>query len=289
LERRPVASTAEASRAGTRERRPFCANGCVALFARAKLAPMPNPRRPLLVRRALAETGLLLAMGLFLGVLGPFGTVERSLLVRMTYWPIVIVGGGVIGIAVDTVVQRRLSGFWMRLAVVSIAMTLPVTALVYAVSSAMLGPVSAQPHLLDLFYQVFVISFAVMALRQLAWRGVWTERIAPQDPGEAADAFRQRLSAKRRAARLLAVEAEDHYLRVHTDAGEELVTARFSDALLELAGLAGYQTHRSWWVAAGAIEAVRWRRGRGELRLSCGLTVPVSRTHSAVLKREGWF
>jgi DNA-binding LytR/AlgR family response regulator len=59
--------------------------------------------------------------------------------------------------------------------------------------------------------------------------------------------------------------------------------------LHELGGLAGYQTHRSWWVAAGAIEAVRWRRGRGELRLASGLTAPVSRTHSPVLKREGWF
>src|SRR5581483_3303103 len=122
----------------------------------------------------------------------------------------------------------------------------------------------------------------------LAWRGVWTERKADGDEptggsGDAAVAFRQRLSAKRRAARLFAVEAEDHYLRVHTDAGDELITARFSDALQELAGLAGYQTHRSWWVAAGAIEAVRWRRGRGELRLACGLTVPVSRTYTQAL------
>jgi DNA-binding LytR/AlgR family response regulator len=132
-----------------------------------------------------------------------------------------------------------------------------------------------------------------MLLRQLAWRGVWAERHA-EAPGEAANtegsgAFRQRLSAKHRAARLLAVEAEDHYLRVHTDAGDELITARFSDALIELAGLAGYQTHRSWWVAASAIEAVRWRRGRGELRLASGLTVPVSRTYTQDLKHEGWF
>jgi DNA-binding LytR/AlgR family response regulator len=137
-----------------------------------------------------------------------------------------------------------------------------------------------------------VISFAVMALRQLAWRGVWTERQATPARTQDIDpssAFRQRLSAKRRTASLLAVEAEDHYLRVHTDAGDELITARFSDALVELGSLAGYQTHRSWWVAAEAIEAVRWRRGRGELRLRCGLTAPVSRTYAATLKREGWF
>jgi DNA-binding LytR/AlgR family response regulator len=253
---------------------------------------MPNPRITPLLRRAAAETALLLAVGVFLGLLGPFGTAERSTLVRMAYWPTVIVGGGVIGIAIDIFVQRFVAGFWTRLAVVSIAMTPAVSMLVYGVSWAMLGPYQNQPHFEDLFFQVFVISFAVMALRQLAWRGVWTERHAPAAQVEAIDpssAFRQRLSAKRRAARLLAVEAEDHYLRVHTDAGEELVTARFSDALQDLERLAGYQTHRSWWVAAGAIEAVRWRRGRGELRLASGLTVPVSRTYTAALKREGWF
>ncbi|WP_372784944.1 LytTR family DNA-binding domain-containing protein [Phenylobacterium sp.] len=253
---------------------------------------MPNPRTPLLLRRAAAETGLLLAAGLFMAVLGPFGTAERATLVRMAYWPTVIVGGGVIGIAIDILVRRRVAGFWLRLGLVTALMTAPVAALVWAVSWVMLGPQSNQPHLVALFFQVAVISLGVMGLRQVAWRGVWTERAATDAQAEPIDpsgVFRQRLSAKRRAARLLAVEAEDHYLRVHTDAGDELITLRFSDALQELAGLAGYQTHRSWWVAAGAIEAVRWRRGRGELRLVSGLTAPVSRTHTAVLKREGWF
>jgi DNA-binding LytR/AlgR family response regulator len=252
---------------------------------------MPRPKTPLLLRRAAAETALLLAVGLFLGLLGPFGTIERSQLIRMTYWPVVIVGGGVIGIGIDLLVSRRTTSFWPRLAADILLMTLPVTALVWGVSGLMLGPPADQAHLPELVFQVFVISFGVMLLRQLAWRGVWTQRSASEAEiqAEGADAFRRRLSAKRRAARLLAVEAEDHYLRVHTDAGDELITLRFSDALHELDGLAGYQTHRSWWVAAGAIEAVRWRRGRGELRLASGLTAPVSRTHTAVLKREGWF
>jgi hypothetical protein len=250
---------------------------------------MPTARSPFPTRRVLAETALLIGAGAFLAVLGPFGTDQRSILVRGLYWPTVIVGGGIIGIALDVAVGRRFGGFWPRLIGDSVLMTAPVTALVFAVSSLMLGPQVVRFS--SLGFQVFVISFAVMLLRQLAWRGVWSERTAGEAP-EAIDTsgvFRQRLSARHRAARLLAVEAEDHYLRVHTDAGDELITARFSDALVELGRLAGYQTHRSWWVAAGAIEAVRWRRGRGELRLASGLTVPVSRTHTAVLKREGWF
>ena len=255
---------------------------------------MTNLRVSVLLRRAAAETALLSALGLFLGLLGPFGPDQRDWLVKLTYWPTVIVGGGLIGIVVDDLLGLRLGGFWKRLVAVSVVMTLPVVALVMTVSRLMLGPRAYQPHMQSIVYQVFIISFAVMAARQVAWRAVWTERaITPVRPSDATDAvpedFRRRLSARRRAARLIAVEAEDHYLRVHTDAGEEMITARFSDALEELAPMAGHQTHRSWWVAANAIEAVRWRRGRGELRLVGGLTVPVSRTFTPALKREGWF
>ncbi|RYD87614.1 MAG: LytTR family transcriptional regulator, partial [Sphingomonadales bacterium] len=113
--------------------------------------------------------------------------------------------------------------------------------------------------------------------------------IAPPLP-EAEAAFRRRLSAKRRAARLIAIEADDHYLKVHTDEGVELVTMRFADALAELKGAHGFRLHRSWWAAGDAIEAVRWRRGgTGEALLAGGLTVPVSRSQAPALKAAGWF
>jgi DNA-binding LytR/AlgR family response regulator len=97
-----------------------------------------------------------------------------------------------------------------------------------------------------------------------------------------------RLSAKRRGARLIALEAEDHYVRVHTDAGSELVAMRFSEALEELARAHGYRLHRSWWASADAIEAVRWKRGTGEARLSGGIMAPVSRSCADALKEAGW-
>jgi DNA-binding LytR/AlgR family response regulator len=71
--------------------------------------------------------------------------------------------------------------------------------------------------------------------------------------------------------------------------GSELITLRFAGALSELTGVAGFQIHRSWWAAADAIEAVRWRRGGGEARLAGGLTAPVSRTFAKDLKAAGWF
>ena len=231
---------------------------------------------------------LMTAMGLFLAALGPFGSISSPVLVRLVYWPGVIVGGGVIGVAVDEFGGKRFANPWLRWAFSSVVMTPGVCVLVWFASRAAFGP-SPMRMFTDLVWQVFVISAAVMGVRQLIGERPLRGEAVPSPEPVSDEAFRQRLSARRREARLIAVEAEDHYLRVHTDAGSELISARFADALAELTGVAGFQVHRSWWAAGDAIEGVRWRRGRGELRLAGGLTAPVSRTYAAKLKAAGWF
>ena len=238
--------------------------------------------------RLAAEVGLWVAIGVVMAFLGPFGSAERPLHERLVYWQLCMVGGGLIGVAIDTPVRRRLSRFWPRLLAVSALMTPPVTLLVAAVNYGLSGLRPGPENIAAPWFQVFVVCFAAMCLRQLAWAE--PPAAAPMEPqADPLAAFRRRLSAKRRDAALIAVEAEDHYLRVHTDAGAELITARFGDAPAELSGVKGFRTHRSWWVAADAIEAVRWSRGRGELTLASGLAVPVSRSNAAALKDAGWF
>jgi len=247
---------------------------------------MPKPTTALLLRRAAAELALMAAVGVLLAFLAPFDSSDRPLAFRMTYWVTLIVGGGVIGIAFDVAVGRKLKSFWARLLADCLLMTPFVSVLVMLVARLMYGAHWSLPNYGGLLFQVFIICLLVMALRQLAWRAAEpAPHLAAAQPS---DAFRQRLSARRREARLLAVEAEDHYLRVHTDAGDELITARFGDALQELAGWPGFRTHRSWWVAACAIETVKWSRGRGELRLTTGMVVPVSRSQAQALKAAGW-
>ena len=64
---------------------------------------------------------------------------------------------------------------------------------------------------------------------------------------------------------------------------------RLSDAIGELEGLDGAQTHRSWWVAKAALaDAKRWD-GRATLKLKDGTEAPVSRTHARALRQAGWF
>jgi hypothetical protein len=232
---------------------------------------------------------LLAALGLAMAALGPYRTLDVPTVTRTAYWLLAVIGAGLVGIGVDTVVGPRVRGFWLRIGLVALAMTVPVTPFVYALNAVMLG-LPRRPWLMpQLGGQVLVVALLMIALRALAWRRIVETRtiVVPPLP-EAERAFRLRLSARRRGARLIALEAEDHYVRVHTDAGSELLSMRFSEAVAELALAHGYRLHRSWWAFADAIEAVRWNRGTGEARLAGGLVAPVSRSCAEALKAAGW-
>ena len=248
---------------------------------------MPLLNFPPWIRRASAELGLLIAIGLIMAVLGPFGSSARTPFERSLYWLGCMVGGGLIGIGIDELIRRMTEQFWVRLGVVSVLMTPPVNVLVWFMNHGLAGTKLTWANLISPWFEVLIVCFAAFLVRQLIWaRVAAVPATVDECPGAT---FRLRLSAKRREAELIAVEAEDHYLRVHTDAGDELITARFGDAMNELSGVKGFRTHRSWWVAAGAIDTVRWLRGRGEARLKCGLVVPISRSQASQLKAAGWF
>ena len=87
---------------------------------------------------------------------------------------------------------------------------------------------------------------------------------------------------------VLALQGEDHYVRVHTALGSELLLMRLADAIEELEGLPGERVHRSWWVARGAVGATRANGRRLSLTLTNGLEVPVTREAASRLRRAGW-
>lgn len=244
-------------------------------------------------RRWAIDLAILTAIGLLMGFLGPFDSDAIPAGPRYLYWMICIVGGGLIAIAADQILARPIPWIWRRAGLVSVLMTPPVTLVVLTTQALLMRQPFGGPVFLNLLWQVWPILLAVMAIRALAWRRlpvrVETRTVIAPPLPEAEAAFRRRLSARRRSARLIAVEAHDHYLKVHTDAGVELITLRFSDALQELSLAHGWRVHRSWWVAADMVEDVRWRRGGGEMYLAGGLRVPASRTYSGMLKQAGWF
>jgi DNA-binding LytR/AlgR family response regulator len=101
--------------------------------------------------------------------------------------------------------------------------------------------------------------------------------------------FLARLPPQLAGAEIFAVEAEDHYLRLHTSLGQDLILMRLADAIVELEGVEGAQTHRSWWVARAAIATAERSDGRAMLTLKDGAEVPVSRGFAKQLRSAGWF
>ncbi len=83
---------------------------------------------------------------------------------------------------------------------------------------------------------------------------------------------------------VIALETEDHYLRVHTVQGTALILMRMADAVALLDPQLGAQVHRRWWVAESAVEGVQMEGQKLSLSLINNALVPVGRTFSAAVK-----
>lgn len=97
-----------------------------------------------------------------------------------------------------------------------------------------------------------------------------------------------RLPVHLQSAELYALSAEDHYVRVHTSKGDELILMRFSDAMLETGSVEGLQVHRSWWVAKAAITDVKSKGRSAEITLKNTQKAPVSRNERKTIRDLGW-
>ncbi len=101
------------------------------------------------------------------------------------------------------------------------------------------------------------------------------EEETPPPPRHAA--FLERLPAAI-GTELSHLTMRDHYLEVHTRAGQAMLLMRLFDAVAELADYDGFQIHRSHWVARDAVARLA-REGRGLfVELSNGVRLPVSRS-----------
>ncbi len=110
-------------------------------------------------------------------------------------------------------------------------------------------------------------------------------RAAAAAPTIAAPAFFERIPPAL-GHQLIGLEMEDHYLRIHTALGSDLILCRFGDALRELQGFDGVQVHRSWYVARAAIKEMRKEGQKMTLTLRNGIEVPVSRPFQKTLMAQ---
>ena len=253
----------------------------------------------------------------FMAFIGALGTDAAGLGVRLGYWLAVMVTGSALGTGVAFAVQS-----WGRLrrrplaegALVSLLIAMPLTAVVIGANLLAFGPDAPGRDAIVWVFGVVLLVTAMMTAVNRATHPAAVPPIAAPPPGsvpiaqaastapaimenvESSDLaglpesprLLARLPLRLRHARLLALEAEDHYLRVHTDAGSDLILLRLPDAIAETDDLAGTRVHRSWWVARTAVNSVNRQGGRIGLDIGLAGVVPVSRTHAATLRAAGW-
>ncbi len=268
---------------------------------------MPAPFRP---SRLLV---IWLAASIAVAIAGPFGTINLPLSLRLPYWL------GLIGINTLTWTLwfrfgARLLG-WSPAAQVLLALggivvvNLPLP-LEVALANRAVGSSNGVPYW-PVYSSAAGMGLAMMAgIFALRWlRGkeapVNADKVVEASPAPAAmeapapspdmapETPTGGLLARAGVtdpAQVLAVEAEDHYLRLYlADGRKPLVLYRLRDALAELTPLDGEQVHRGYWVAGRAVRGLERRDGRKwGLRLETGLLVPVSATFLPSVRKRGW-
>jgi LytTr DNA-binding domain len=227
------------------------------------------------------------AAAIFLTISGAFNSSSYGLGVGFAYWIVLLLLGYVWGsfIAERVISHRRTpEPLWIRVLIISVLITIPFSAVVAVASTVAFGAHFTPAAIPMLLLSVFVVSLVMTALNVLIENAVHPVTHAQPSPPK----FLERLPLKLRGSEVWAVEAEDHYLRLHTSKGQDLILLRLADAVAELEGIEGAQVHRSWWVARDAITDAKRGDGRATLTLKDGAEVPVSRTYAGLLRERGW-
>ncbi len=257
------------------------------------------------MRQRAAECCLALVLSPAFAWICPFGVDEQVFLARLGYWAGVLACWFLAMAITERLFEARgiLRPFvppfrWLAAAGVS---ALPMLVIVSPATHVLTGWTPSPENFLELYCQVVLLGAGVSMIGRSALGlhfdvtvdATASATAAPADlqpvAVDAAAAYRPepqaatnplvaRLPVNLRG-RMIALEMEDHYARVHTDRGSGLVLLRLGDAIAESAPTAGRRVHRSWWVADDAIQHCE-RVGRvGRLRLSNGLSAPVSQRY----------
>ncbi len=263
-------------------------------------ATRPAGQLPAWAVSILQLAGISFALGIIFAWFGVYGTGDLPLPERVGYWTLLMAVGTGSSMLVNPLVFER----WLpaahpavQIATVSALISLPITAGLVILEAASDGTLSTPGWWWVQYFYVIVLSailttaawgIALLQARKAAPAASTSATQPAAASGPANLAFADRLPAKFRAAEIHAVSAEDHYLRVHTSAGETMILMRLADAIRELASLEGMQTHRSWWVARRGLADTSRDDGKVTLKLKSGAEAPVSRTYAKAVKDAGW-
>lgn len=247
-------------------------------------------------RRALLEFWAIFLIAAVVGFLGPFGTYLNSNLAnRVGEWWMLLMGAYVFvrpwifalgWVATATALPSRAVVLWGV-----VATSAPLAMLWRSVGQDAFRELNGYSGLLP-----FSLLCALAVLATERWAAAANERIelqrslevqvvvgghSPDEKAKNPEAIGSpplfsRLGASFEGP-IIALQSEDHYVRIHGPKGNELLLMRLRDAIAEMEGVAGIQVHRSWWVALDGIAAIDQAGRNCSVRLRNGVTLPVAR------------
>ncbi|MEA2885538.1 MAG: hypothetical protein QOH32_4854 [Bradyrhizobium sp.] len=246
-----------------------------------------------LASRYFSFTLLPLVVAIALAVVGGFGSyVAMGLPVRLLHFSATSLAIGALAFALSESLRRCVFAgalpFWAAIAVA--VATAPLGALIvqqslgvwapHALRYVSLGELTTQVTLINLF--IGAVTWVLFQQPDGAVERPY-EDAQPACAGDACREFRAKLPIALRHARIVALSAEDHYVRVRTDRGQALILMKLASAIIALGPDAGVRIHRSHWIAhALAVAACGSRR---DIRIDADTVLPVSRAGRKLLNK----
>ena len=232
---------------------------------------------------------ILVGVGAVMGVAGPFETeAQLSLAPRLVYWLIAAVLTYGLGSLCDALLRPWLVrfSFPLRVAVLAMVTGFSISGTVVILNLLAFGwmPGGAE------WLRFVGVTFAIAAIITVGIATARRQLEAPPPRDKAPDPEVSRILtriAHDKRGPLVALSVEDHYVRVQTTKGEDLILMRLSDAIAEVGTTPGAQVHRSHCVAFGQVSAARRQGDRAILTLSNGTDIPVSRPNLPRIKEAG--
>lgn len=236
-------------------------------------------------------------VGLLLGLAGPFGSYPAfPTTTRYAFWLGLTAVGVVASVASDAVLPvTRLREGAIRTGALALISAVPMTFVVtYTFSLVQPGRLFTPQQLPALFACVAVVQLLIVYATKTtapAADGAEAPGPSPALPEPAAvaipAAFPSALLSRLPpgiGSDIIALETEDHYLRVHAVGGTALILMRMADAVALIDPQLGAQVHRRWWVAQTAVAGMRTDGQKLSLSLSDETLVPVGRTFAAAAR-----
>jgi len=229
------------------------------------------------------------AAALLMIIVGAFGTGQMPLAMRAGFWG-ALLGWNILKWQIWFALLIRRPADWPRASAIgALVLNLPLPfeiALVLRLFGIVDAPGPAQTWAKAL--AISLVVFLVLLIAGIRRRAEPVAAAAGAPPVIAPDGLLARAGVLDPAT-LQAIEAEDHYCRLHLTGGRSLLLLyRFGDALREVAGLGGAQVHRGAWVSGGGVTGAERDGRRWWLLLADGTRIPVSARFTRVARAKGW-